>query len=94
MFNKEIWCVGTVRSGIDADSIGTKESAKVFLETKASRETGSNCINIGHLTEITRAQALAVIIEDILNFDKTGLRLGNTVRNLARMKLEQRLEIE
>ena len=87
MVDKEIWCVGTVKFGVDADSIGTKEFATKFFKDKTF--TGQ----IGILGEITRPQAMDIIIEDILEFDKTGLRLGNTVRNLARMKLKERLNL-
>ncbi len=85
MINKEIWCVATaIPSGIDADSIGTKEFATTSLEKK---DVG------GRLIQISRKQALDTIVEDILDYDDTGLGLGNWLYSRAAGKLERKLNL-
>lgn len=88
MADEEIWCVMRPCLGkngqhyIDADSIGTKKSASTFFNKNVAR---------GQVIKITRFQAINVIIEDILDHDDEGLRLGNWVYCQAARKLKDKL---
>lgn len=90
MANTKIWCVMKPGFGksdnhyIDADSIGTKRFARKFFKGEVAQ---------GRVIEITKGQALDILIEDILDHDSEGLRLGNWVYTMAARKLKERLNL-